>query len=453
MYVINVPETDPRLQERYRILVKQHLSTAESVAAGLRLFPQTSQSFTAAQAAWRFYKNERVGLVELAEPMLAHAEVAVAAACRDWALVIHDWSPLHYTHHESKTDRIVLYNKNDFGYLMQTALLISDKNGDPLLPLYIGIESADGVSSTRREELLPRRPEIDEVNRTMGYVEGLSLGLPTVHIIDREGDSILHLRRFSRCGRTFLIRGNDVRRVEHEGESRLLAEVEASLAEQFRDSREVKYKGRKACQYVAETTVTLSEPARQQRRRKGKLHYRTIKGHPLSLRLVLAQVRDKDGQVLATWRLWTNLPESVSAETIALWYYWRWRIESYFKLLKRAGQHAEQWQQENAEAIAKRMLIAAQVCVIVWAIEQSTDPRVAPLRQILVRLSGRLMKRGVEWTASALLAGMWNLLAIIDALENYSLAEIEEVARLLLQTLGLEKDFKGFKELENLCRN
>lgn len=426
--------------------MQQHLSTAESVAAGLRLFPQTTQSLAAAQAAWRFYKNERVGLVELATPILQHVPAA-ATACRDWALVVHDWSPLHYTHHESKEDRIVLYNKNDFGYLLQASLLISDRDGAPLCPLYLGLEAADGVHSTRRENLLPRRPEMDEINRTMGYIEQQDLGNPVVHLIDREGDSLLHLRRFDRCGRTFLIRGNDVRRVEHEGQSRLLSEVEATLQDQFRFSRVVDYKGRKAHQYVAETTVTLSGPARKQRRRDGKLKYQTINGRPLTLRLVLAQVRDRDGTVLATWRLWTNLPASVSAETVALWYYWRWRIESYFKLLKRAGQHVEQWQQETAEAIAKRLMVTAQVCVIVWALEQATDPRVAPLRRLLVRLSGRLMKRGVEWTAPALLAGLWNLLAIIDALEHYSLAELEQMSRLLLQMLGLEDEFKGFKEL------
>ena len=122
---------------------------------------------------------------------------------------------------------------------------------------------------------------------------------------------------------------------------------------QFRVSRQVEYKGRKATQYVAEATVTLTQPARQQRLRNGKATYRTIPGRPLTLRLVLAQVHTQDGQVLATWRLWTNLPASVPAATIVLWYYWRWRIESYFKLLKRAGQHAEAWQQETAPAIAK----------------------------------------------------------------------------------------------------
>jgi len=401
---------------------------------------------SAAQAAYRFYDNDRVSLPKLAAPILEQLPAAVAASCRDWCLVIHDVSPLHYTHHESKKDRIVLYNKNDFGYLMQTALLISDRNGDPLLPLYTGIEAAGGVHSTRREKALYARPWIDEISRTMGYVESLEPGRPSVHIIDREADSILHLRRFDRRQRKFLIRGNDVRRVEHEGQSKLLSEVEANLSKKFRFSRQVEYKGRQARQYVVETTVTLSQPARQQRIRSGRMSYRTIQGRPLTLRLVLAQVRAQDGQVLATWRLWTNLPESVKTATVALWYYWRWRIESYFKLLKRAGQHAEAWQQETATAIAKRMLIGAQVCVIVWAIEQSADPRLKPLKQILVRLSGRLMKRGVEWTASALLAGMWNLLAIIDALEQYSLAEIDQLARLTLEILGLEDDFKGFKE-------
>jgi hypothetical protein len=34
---------------------------------------------------------------------------------------------------------------------------------------------------------------------------------------------------------------------------------------------------------------------------------------------------------------------------VALWHYWRWRIESYFKLLKSAGLQLEEWQQATAE--------------------------------------------------------------------------------------------------------
>jgi hypothetical protein len=95
----------------------------------------------------------------------------------------------------------------------------------------------------------------------------------------------------------------------------------------------------------------------------------------------------------------------VSAETIALWYYWRWTIDSYFKLLKRAGQHVEQWQQTCAMAIAHRLQVAAMVCVVVWSLARSQAPQAAETRQLLVHLSGRLMKRGVDITVPAFESG------------------------------------------------
>jgi len=426
--------------------VKQHLSSARGLAAGLRLLPHTDSSLAAAQAAWRFYANPRVSLPQLAQPLLDQARAALAASSSQWALVIHDWSPLHYTRHHAKEDRIVLYNKNDFGYLLQAALLISDREGEPLAPLYLGLEASQGVHSTRRLTPLPSRPEIDEINRTMGYVEQQLTDKPVVHLIDREADSMLHMRRFARCGRRFLIRGNDVRRVQHEGHSRLLREVEADLEDQLRFTREVLFKGKAARQYVTETAVTLSGPTRQARQRQGRRRWRELWGRPLSLRLIIAQVRDKEGNELARWRLWSNLGSEVSAAQLSLWYYWRWRIETFFKLLKRAGQHLEQWQQENALAIARRLVVAAQALVIVWALMQAEEPEAKVLREFLVRLSGRMMKRGVDYTGPALLAGMWNLLAILDALERYPLREIEGMTRLLLETLGLGDEFKGFKE-------
>ena len=419
--------------------MEQHLSAARGIAAGLRVLPQAESAMTAAKGAYRFYANERMSVVKTFEPLEAHAAVAVTS-CQKWALVLHDWSPLHYTDHESKKDRIVLYNKNDHGYLLQSALLISDKDGASLAPLYLGVEASDGVHSTRSEKVLPRRHEMDELNRTMGHVEQQDLGLPMVHIIDRQADSVLHLRRFERCQRKVIIRANEGRKVTHEGKSCLLSEVEKTVKDQFRFSRAIEYKGQKARQYVTETVVTLTEPARKQRMREGKLVHRRVKGAAICLRLILAQVRDAFGNVLATWRLWSNLPDSVDAQTIALWYYWRWRIESYFKLLKRAGQHLEQWQQESAEAIAKRLVVAAQACVIVWSLMESSEPEAATLRRTLVRLSGRLMKHRVEWTAPALLAGMWQLLMIIDALDQYPIEELKEMGNMVKKMLGLDKE-------------
>lgn len=396
-----------------------------------------SSGKAATKGASRFYDNDAVSLRDLGAPLIARALKAVKEQCQSYALCVHDVSPLHYTNHPSKTDRRVMYSRDDLGYELQTALLVSDQNGAPLAPGCLSLAAADAVHSTRREKPLPERPWIDELNRTMGYIEAQPFDLPLVHIIDREGDKLLHLRRFDRCQRLFVIRANDVRRVEHEGRSRLLSEVEATLSRKFKFSRKVEYKGKMATQYVAQAIVVLKQPARIYRKRRGKLIQRKIPGRPLEMRLIVAQVRDQKGKVLATWRLWANLPAQVEAATIALWYYWRWRIESFFKLLKRDGQHVEQWQQENASRIAKRLLVAAQACVVIWELMRSEDPQSASMRRFLMRLSGRMTKPGVEYTAPALFDGMCNLLAIIDALDQYPIAEIRQMGTVVSQILGM----------------
>ncbi len=416
------------------------MSSCQSIAPGLRVRLTKSSSQSAAQAASRFYDNERISLRALSVPLLERARKAVEQSCDKYALCLHDVSPLHYTRHASKTDRRVMYSRDDLGYELQTALLISDLDGAPLSPVCLNLSSAEGVYSTRRESLLPNRPWVDELNRTMNYLRQQNFARTLVNIIDREGDKLLQMRRFRRCDQRFIIRAGDVRRVEHQRESRLLSEVEATLADQFKFSREVQYKGKKARQYVAETSVVLKQPARIYRQRQGKLIQRNIPGRPLTLRLVLSQVRDKSGTVLAIWRLWTNLEPEVEAATIALWYYWRWRIESFFKLLKRAGQHAEQWQQEHASRIARRLLVAAQACVLIWSLMQSEEASDQALRDFLMELSGRSTKPDVRATAPALYAGMSHLLAIAEALDRYPVSEIQQMASLASQMLGASDD-------------
>ncbi|HNF66769.1 MAG TPA: hypothetical protein PK144_13400, partial [Plasticicumulans sp.] len=136
---------------------------------------------------------------------------------------------------------------------------------------------------------------------------------------------------------------------------------------------------------------------------------------------------------LAQWTLLANLPPALAPATLARWYYWRWRIESYFKLLKSAGHHVEQWQQESAPAIARRLLIAAAACVTVWRLSLREDARAAEARAFLARLSGRQIKPGKPPAASVLLAGLYRLLTALMLLEHY---EPEQLLRLARDALG-----------------
>jgi hypothetical protein len=257
----------------------------------------------------------------------------------------------------------------------------------------------------------------------MAYTRDLNLGLPVVHIIDREADSVGHYRSWDQAGHLFLIRADDDRLVDFEGQERLLPEVVDLLRQRglFHHSREVLYRGKRARQYVAEAAVTLSRPAKRK-------HGAVLEpGRPLTLRLIVSEVRDDEGKVLATWLLLTNLPGVVSAAEVALWYYWRWRIESTFKLVKSAGQNLEQWQQEDAYAVSRRLLVALMACVVVWRLARGTTPEAAQLRRVLIRLSGRQMKYGVEYTEPALLAGLWVVLQMLELLEHYDLDELRRL--------------------------
>jgi hypothetical protein len=403
-------------------LVQEHLRAAGKLTSGLAALPGVASAFASTQAAWRFYANPRVPFAPLAQPLLDAARQAVAAERPDWGLVVHDRSVVSYPRHAGKTDQTELGNGR--GYELVSALLVSGQAGDPIAPLELRWRTAAAVYSTRADA----RDVfwLDQVGPTMGAVQALGLACRLVHVLDREGDSVGHFRRWAQAGHRFLVRADAEPKVHWEAADLPLGEVAQRLAERgaLRFSRTVDYHGRPARQEVAETAVVLTRPAWQQGGGpEGRTNYR-VPGAPLALRLVVSRVFDERGALRAEWLLLTNVPAEVSAETVALWYYWRWRIESYFKLLKSAGQQWESWQQERGEALAKRLAVASMACVVVWRLARQPSPEAAAARQALVRLSGRQMKWGVESTAPALLAGLWVLLAALAALEHYSEAEL-----------------------------
>jgi hypothetical protein len=131
-----------------------------------------------------------------------------------------------------------------------------------------------------------------------------------------------------------------------------------------------------------------------------------------------------------------QLKEGVSASTLALWYYWRWRIESFFKLLKSEGHELEAWQQESARAVAKRLLVASVACVTVWAIAADKSTQAAELRAFLVKLSARQMKQDKDFTHPALLAGLWVWLSMLEVMDSYSVDELSNLKTAARQFFG-----------------
>jgi hypothetical protein len=421
---------DSRLQDRYYQLVREHEHVLNEAASGLSALPGTSQSFACTQAMWRFLGNKSVSLSALIEPIQETARPILAGGRERVALIAHDWSMLNYGAHGSKPDRYQRTHKNDLGYDLATALLIEPDRGTPLGPMEIRLRTAQGVLTTRPGGATAHSSHLDELIDVMRASRAWALDRPAVHIIDREADSVWHYRLWHAAGHQFVVRADDQRLVRRGGVEQPLPGVAKALLEEdaFAETGEtIDYKGTAGRLQVAETTIVLDRPA--QRTVLGKK--KSIPGEPIPLRLVVCRVVDANDpeKELARWLLLTNVSGLYDAATVVRWYYWRWRIETYHKLLKSSGQQIEEWEQGSGEAIARRLVIASMACLTVWALQHDESPAAGELRRVLIRLSGRQMKYKVESTAPALLAGLEKMLAMLDLLEHHDIAELRRLVR------------------------
>jgi len=419
---------DRRLQTRYFKLVKSHMRTVPSSAAGIKSMPDTSQAFAATQAAWRFLNNERVTMPALGEPLRQAGRESVAESHSDYALVVHDWSMLNFGKHTSKQDRLQRTHEGDVGYDLYTALLVDANTGSPLAPMALRLRTAHEILDTEAEPLC-ETVHLEQIGPTMQAAEAWNLPRQLVHVVDREGSSVGHFRDWNAAGHCFLVR-SDERNVMHRGQERKLSAIPRLLKRDgcFEYVRDVEMQGRQRCLWVAEEEVVLHRPAKHW---EGDRQVERP-GYPLAVRLVVARLTDHNGRKVAEWWLLTNVAAEVSGVQIAEWYYWRWQIESYFKLVKTGGCDIERWEQESGPAIARRLCVAAMACVVAWRLERAETPETREASQVLVRLSGRQMKRSRPVTASAVLAGLMVFLPMLELLEHHDVSTLKAIASQIL---------------------
>lgn len=293
--------------------------------------------------------------------------------------------------------------------------------------------SADGSYATYRDSDQPdasAKGHLDELSDCIAYLEQQNFAKPLVHIIDREGDSIGHIRRWESGGSHWLVRAKDNPTLEYQDQTMACKPIAKQL--DYQKTRQVTYHGKTYWQWTAEADVTITRAAKPSQK-KGKKPQ--VPGEPIKARLVVSRILSDTGEQLAEWLLLTNV-EDIDASIIALWYYWRWQIESFFKLMKSAGHQLEAWQQESALAIAKRLLVASMACVTVWAIATDKSQEAADLRAFLVKLSGRQMAYNKAFTNPALLAGLWVFLSMLEVMQSYSQQELDSFRQTAQRVFG-----------------
>jgi len=427
MQPIKLPPIEKRLQKRYKKLVESHMQAMPELAAGIKHLPSLKSSFANTQAAWRFLNNDRIKFANLIEPLREEGCEEGNKSHKQFVLLIHDWCKISYAK-DSKKDLTVISHKHDIGYELFTTLLVEAGHGQPLAPMHMQLKTADGSWNTDDKKTTSNM-HLEQITPLMKTSQNWGIKKDIIHVIDREADAVDYYRLWNRAGYRFLVRGNE-RRVQYEGGSYLLSEIRHRFHKEQRFSSIGKcdYHGRPSHLFVAQANITLERPAEK------KINGRRFKqpGCQLNLRLLIVEVRGNNAQVLSHWFLLSNVEEALaSSAELAQCYYWRWRIESYFKLIKTHGQQIEYWQQKTGQAILRRLLVAAMACVMVWKLQADQSEEAQEIKVLLVKLSGRQMKRNRTETAPALLSGLWILLSMLSLLEHYDINRLKRLSTYL----------------------
>jgi hypothetical protein len=284
------------------------------------------------------------------------------------------------------------------------------------------------IHSSYANDVKRNSSHLEALLHQISWLEEQGFKKELVHIIDREADSVGFLRGLE--GKLWLIRGKGHHKVNDGNNSRKVEDIAKDL--DFDEERVIEYKGKKAKQQIAETIISITRPANPRKLGTDGKRVKVIPGAPVTCRLIVSKIVDSNNKEIGVWYLLTSVRE-VSKATLALWYYWRWSIENFYKLMKSAGMQLESWQQTTSLAIARRIMVASMACVTVWRIANAKGPEANEIRKLLVRLSGRQMKWKKEYTYTALLAGLWSLLSMDDMLKTLG---AEKIKSLLAKILG-----------------
>jgi len=320
-----------------------------------------------------------------------------------------------------------------------------DEKGNPLGALAQNLATDKNIYSTYNNNIDKNLTHLEELVQRTKYVrENYNIEKELVDIIDREADSVAFMREYEANNWLYLIRAKVTHKVYLANENREISQ--GDLAKELTLGtyiKTIKYKVDKKMQkvniFVNEIEVEIRRDATKSvLTEEGKKKIIFTEGENIKVRFVVERLVNEQNNIVAEWILLTNVPKEVKATTIGTWYYHRWKIESYFKLLKSAGFNLESWQQETPMALFRRLLVVSYATLFVWKIERSEEKNAPIVRKFLVQLSGRLIEKNKEYTTPALLAGLWVFMKMMNVLAIYDVETLFTFKEQLGDMMGME---------------
>ena len=398
----------------------------------------------------RFFNNPKVTSKDLFEPIVKYLKDEIVNQCNKFVLAMSDWSHLDYKKYTSKSELKSENRKNTcmkIGYDLQSTIAVSDISGEPIAPMVHNLKTATNVYSTYNDNIDIKLTHLEELGQRTKHINSTfkTNDKQIVHIVDRESDSIAFMRDLDENNILFVLRGKNNSKVQiYDKDLDTNIDIKQSeLADTLSlgtEVKKIKYKKKMVTIYANECDIKITRDATKMIvNNDGKKKLSKTPGVSVKARFIVERLVDDNNEIVATWLLLSNIYDSsIKVETLATWYYYRWKIESYFKLLKSSGFNLEEWQQRDPEALFKRLLVVSQSCMLVWKIANDNSANALKIREILINLSGKQIQRGVDFTYPALLQGLENYLITIDMLTQFSVDDIFKMKDKISEIMGFE---------------
>jgi Transposase DNA-binding/Transposase DDE domain len=425
-FIMAAPLGDERRNKRALEIVTALMQGGEPGAADHVHAPGEADTWAHAMGCFRFFQNPHVLLPNLYEPCRAALAQLVQVGSR--AYVAYDVSPVDYSHHETKDDRIQVGNERGRGYELFSALVIDDQ-GRPLGPVMQELRTAQGCRSSEAYEPLPFVGHYEQAERGIRAARFHLPDRDLVSVMDREFDDLALQRWLGDTSSKSVIRAQHMdRKVLLDGRPTTLRNAVRAAHRVIAGTveRESKvYEMR-----LAETRVTFHGRSW----RGSKRGLRPTKGKPLPVRVVIVDLY-YHGRRAHQWVLLTNGDDP--AEKIATIYTWRWRIERLFFLIK-VGIHLTRWGEQNGERIARRLALSCLAAMAIYQLQSlPPDPEKLALIRRIAKLGGWYGRKRDPIGPIVLMRGMLRFLETLALIEEVGVDALRAAGAELAQALGL----------------
>jgi hypothetical protein len=420
------PLGDRRRNERALEIVTSMIEGGESGAQDGVHAPGEAGPWAHTMGSFRFFNNDALTLPALYTPCREALAQLVPPGQR--AYVVYDLSPVDYSHHAPKRDRVRIGNKYGRGYELFSALVL-DQAGRPLGPVVQELRTADGCLSSEASSPLGFVDHYRQVERAVLAARFHLPGRDLVGVMDCEFDDVALERWLRDSSERYIIRAKYLARKV------LLGDQPTTLRNAVRAARRhaagtVEREGKTYELRLAETFVTFHGPSW----RGHKRGHSPTPGRPLCVRVVITELY-RGSRRAHQWVLLTNLDEPV--EHIAQIYTWRWRVERLFFLIK-VGMRLESWGEQNGERIARRLALCSLAAMAIYQLQAAaTTPAFADTLRFIALRGGWLGRKQDPMGPLVLMRGMLRFLDSMAVLDQLGPDEMRRMAKTLSEALGL----------------